>query len=415
MTIMKKALVLSVGTGTRPNVDITQPLIFSIKIENPDLIGFLYTEKSESHKDKIIRELGIKPDEFTGKKIHDVDDLNLIFNDICDLLEDIIQRGFQPEHITVDFTSGTKPMSAGLVLAAVRYNCKTLSYISGERTNGVVTAGKEKRLAFSLYAWFSADKLSLARNFIKLLQFDSALYHLEQVKPELLRSADQQLRQHLLTLAQAYKAWDDFDHKQFMSQYKAVDANFSSLQEFLISDEVKSLLGEKIISVKVQKNYTPEIIADVVNNAERRFISGRYDDAVARLYRAIEMLAQYCLKKEFGIDSSDVDLNKIPDSEYRKKLETKREPINGKIKIGLRDAYELLEKLGHSLGKDFTQNSKLQHQLSKRNSSITAHGLQSITMNDYQELKTSAYALFEKYLPEFNNLTTKLQFPWLKT
>jgi len=49
------------------------------------------------------------------------------------------------------------------------------------------------------------------------------------------------------------------------------------------------------------------LIADILNNARRRMKEGKYDDAMARLYRTVELIAQYRLKMKYEIDTSDVD------------------------------------------------------------------------------------------------------------
>ncbi len=50
---------------------------------------------------------------------------------------------------------------------------------------------------------------------------------------------------------------------------------------------------------------------DLLRNAERRAARGRYDDAAARLYRALEMLAQMRMgARSPALDSSRLNLAK---------------------------------------------------------------------------------------------------------
>ena len=90
------------------------------------------------------------------------------------------------------------------------------------------------------------------------------------------------------------------------------------------------------------------LVVDLLNNASRRAEEGKYDDAVARLYRCIELIAQIKLKERFGIDTSDVDLKLIPE-EVKDELERKRDE-KGRIKIGLSDSYKLLSAFNDELG-----------------------------------------------------------------
>jgi hypothetical protein len=50
---------------------------------------------------------------------------------------------------------------------------------------------------------------------------------------------------------------------------------------------------------------------DLIANARRRAEEGFYDDAVGRLYRTMEMLAQFELLTKYDQDTSDIDLSKV--------------------------------------------------------------------------------------------------------
>src|SRR5579871_6772019 len=45
---MKKAMIMSVGTGTRPTADMASPLLKSVRQEGPDLLFLLVTEESRA-------------------------------------------------------------------------------------------------------------------------------------------------------------------------------------------------------------------------------------------------------------------------------------------------------------------------------------------------------------------------------
>jgi len=63
-----------------------------------------------------------------------------------------------------------------------------------------------------------------------------------------------------------------------------------SLAEHLAGN--KQFLGQLISNPK-RENGKPEpyYVADLINNAERRAEESKYDDAVARLYRTMELIA----------------------------------------------------------------------------------------------------------------------------
>src|SRR5205085_1915312 len=88
-----------------------------------------------------------------------------------------------------------------------------------------------------------------------------------------------------------------------------------------------------------------EWVEDLVRNAERRQSQGRYDDAVGRVYRAVELTAQVWLQLRHGLETSNVDLGKIPEAQ-RAALVRPQPDENGagpgKIKIGLLQAWDVV-------------------------------------------------------------------------
>src|SRR5262249_3704336 len=95
-----------------------------------------------------------------------------------------------------------------------------------------------------------------------------------------------------------------------------------------------------------------ERVLDLLANARRRRDERRYDDAVARLYRGLEALAQAHLRQDHGIaDTGAVPLSAVPES-LRSALSAKPDQA-GILKLGLRDDYCLLQGLGNPLGRRF--------------------------------------------------------------
>lgn len=126
------------------------------------------------------------------------------------------------------------------------------------------------------------------------------------------------------------------------------------------------------------------LLADLLANARRRGDECRYDDAVARLYRAIELAAQIVFARDYGHHTGRIPENFLIErgleSKYRSRL------AEGYARLGLRDAYELLADLDHELGKTFVSNDQILKYLDSRNESILAHGLSSVGYKAYQSL-----------------------------
>jgi hypothetical protein len=81
--------------------------------------------------------------------------------------------------------------------------------------------------------------------------------------------------------------------------------------------------------------------------------------------------------------------------------------------LGQEKAFSFLECLGENIGKEFRENKILRNYLSKRNSSILAHGLEPMTREIYDELSRETNQLAFKAFPPLDSLKGKCQFPVL--
>jgi CRISPR-associated protein (TIGR02710 family) len=145
-------------------------------------------------------------------------------------------------------------------------------------------------------------------------------------------------------------------------------------------------------------------VLDLLANAKRRKEEGRVDDAVARLYRAIEAVAQVALKERYGIDSTTkIPLDRIP-AVLRPEWDSRAN--EGFVTVGLQDAYALLASLEDPLADKF-RNAALngtESPLVARNQSILAHGFVRVTDAVFEKLWASALSLAdiqEEGLPAF--------------
>ena len=131
---------------------------------------------------------------------------------------------------------------------------------------------------------------------------------------------------------------------------------------------------------------------DLLCNARRRKAEGRYDDAVARLYRAVEALAQDQLRREHGIaDTGKVPLDRVPLS-----LRARYPADAAELKLGLQEAYLLLSELGDPLGQRFAGlgwHEPKHSPLTARNQSILAHGFAPVGATIFESLWRGCLAL----------------------
>lgn len=167
---------------------------------------------------------------------------------------------------------------------------------------------------------------------------------------------------------------------------------------------------------------------DLLNNAYRRIEEGKYDDAVARLYRSIELIAQMSLTKESIINEQNLwtnsefsinilDVDRIQDIEVQDVLETfnnyrkAKEKSNKTFGIALKNSYELLEALGSEFASDYLQDDKLNDNVSLRNRSILAHGLQPIDKSKAKELYSQVLKYAKRAFPDLVKYMDMAEFP----
>jgi predicted DNA-binding transcriptional regulator YafY len=215
--------------------------------------------------------------------------------------------------VVVDYTGGTKTMTAALVMYVRRWPC-LLSHVGGtQRTKdgvGVVVSGKEV-LLHTHNPWDSLGYQAV-EDFVVL--FDQHAYQpaaacVEVVIGRVSAPARKRELATLKSLADAYAAWDRFDHKQALKHLQAVQKNANDLRPLLRPKTYEVLLAQ--VARHVQHLETllaaPEaslpMVLDLLSNAKRRAAEGRHDDAVGRLYRAVEALRPY--REPFARESQE--------------------------------------------------------------------------------------------------------------
>jgi hypothetical protein len=139
---MPKVLIASLG-GT------PDPVVKSIETHKPDYLYFFSSQESNTKEypnvKKRLDELGMSP-KMESIIVDDVNDLVHCYEKASELTHKIEKRGIPPEDVIVDYTGGTKNMTAALVLATVAKGYK-FSYVGGKERDkgglGIVVTGSE--------------------------------------------------------------------------------------------------------------------------------------------------------------------------------------------------------------------------------------------------------------------------------
>ncbi len=152
-----------------------------------------------------------------------------------------------------------------------------------------------------------------------------------------------------LLLCRAFDARDRFDHAEALSLLKR--AQCPGRERHL---EILGLLKKKDDSPDWKSPRGYLLAGDIMANAVRRASQGRYDDAVARHYRAVELVAQTFLWNNCrNIDSGRTEEAQAPDS-----LDWKENVPKWPCKPGLIRSWGLAAALDDNL-REFTLHGKV--------------------------------------------------------
>ena len=439
--IMQKALVLSVGSSV-------EPLIYSIEKCKPDFIYFLHSKDTRKSVDIILSNFDYDSSQYLLKELKNHQSLEESFLKSREIIFSL-KKDYD---VTVDFTGGTKPIVAGLVLAAIGEECK-YSYVGSTKGRegrdkdgvGVVVSGFEEIInqkdPYDLYA---VVEFSRGMAFFNKYQFTAAKSNFSVASEKLEDENLKELADLYVDLVELYDVWDKFNvkiNKKTLNNYldnkilKIVNSSenlkntinaehYNFLEQ--IEDNIEFL---KLKCGTIKPNKVKYYLSDLLNNALRRIEEGKYDDAVARLYRATELIAQTGLvdKKfiELGRLKSHqifyIDLNVVEECgnesaiNYVKSLNEylyrEKEDVIG---IPLRKSFILLNKLNCDYAADYLNDEEFNKKLSCRNRSILAHGLNPISKEDAENLFEDVLKYSIKVFPEIEKYMEMAKFPKFK-
>ncbi|WP_305046705.1 TIGR02710 family CRISPR-associated CARF protein [Geoalkalibacter sp.] len=405
-----KTMLVSVGGSP-------EPVIFSLNQRRPEYVIYFTSRASrKTVRESIEPALEYKPRDHEIIVTPDEEDLGA---SVAELLRevprilDLWEVNFSD--VVGDYTGGTKTMSAALVLALAERGCP-YSYVGGKSRSkeglGVVLSGHEKML-FLDNPW---DALAVGPCRDAALLFNRCRFM--SVRDLAARTAGRTERHRpffeaLQHLAEAYYAWDNFHYgralgalkrgESLLRGYASASAN-NAVRRFYASVEanrpllervntevdllVKSTPRKKDLDSQPSCASPPVLVIDLVANAERRAtIEYKFDDAVARLYSAIEKLAKHRLLVAHGIDNSNVDLARVPEARHEDLKACVNPREDGKIQIPLHKSYELLHALGDPLGSAYSScEAELRKVLGVRNTSLLAHGFTPVSEETYTKL-----------------------------
>lgn len=314
----------------------------------------------------------------------DPDDPSDCFVKILHRLREIYQSDATAE-VYADYTGGTKSMTAGLFAAALE-DCRVkIRLVTGPRSDlHKITVGE-----CLLPAKVAAIQSARVRDKIDLLI--SRYYYAaasQVLQSSLVDLCEEPADIKLLNALKAFDAWDRFDYAnaynlltkalrgQLASKYAPVLSRLQSVPGGVCSDSSGYLL-----------------VKDLLANAARRAEQGRYEDAIARHYRAVELTAQIWLSTGHNIQTSNVTYDAIPDS-----LPWKSDAKDsGSLKVGLLRAWELAAAVdnGNKISQLWAKwQERVLSAISRRNEGLMAHGMTPASEGSYTQDVSDGMAAF---------------------
>lgn len=411
----KNALIFTVG-------GVVEPTINQINESKPDFVYFIHSNESKKIADEIIQKTEIFNYEF--KLLDDFQSIDNCFIASLDCIIELQNHGYE---VTGDFTTGTKPMSAGLAFACFETGCNSIYRGSDEfrKDLGIVSGkGKSKNQGENLEI-IAIREVKKAKSFFNQYQFQAALDNLNSAKAKFKDNTKFKERTELLIrIVKLYSNWDKFN--DVVDNWKLNDFLDKKIIEVIFNDEEFYYYFNKIPYfsdlIKLNKGFLDKklttsdevlfyYLADLLNNAYRRIEEGKFDDAVARLYRSAELISQIrfyqmgFVNKDKFFEDKQFSLLKDPIKKFatiyqleeigKKKL-MGYNSNKSEFTLDLTNNYRLLEIL--STG-DFAKSNELlvknffkmhlNEKLKKRNTSILAHGLNPIKQSKANKLYKS--------------------------
>jgi CRISPR-associated protein (TIGR02710 family) len=409
---MKRAMLITVGSG--PGIE--NAIAYSIRRHIPKLVVFCCSDKTKDTVEKVKEIMKEEMPEVSIKENPEVNDFENIFDTYCEYIEELERQGYHHDEIVADYTSGTKAMSAALATAGIVCRLDSLSYVysyNRDDTYGRSKTAGMKASSLTPNLIYTKQRIDFARKYINKYQFSTAI---DLLSKDIHPKFDEE-SQWLTLIAQAYDTWDKFNFQEARDLFSRISVHplslSSNLKEIFIGH--KKLTGQllhqteiytKAIEKTIKSEPVPEadsalltqhITFDLINNAQRRSKEAKYDDAVARLYRALECMAQIVFLKKTGFVNSKCPLNKLPEILQHQFADA---GVDGKISIGLLQTFTALEIMNIETGKQFMkQKEKWLGVLEMRNNAILAHGLRPVSEEDYEKYFSMIKTLMPGYSP----------------
>lgn len=306
---------------------------------------------------------------------------------------------FPDSEIIINYTYGSSKLTAIAIIIARLYGLKIQNKLEINDTAKI-----------SKFNVVEEDNDSSIMYIIKKL-FNSYDFRIAKDLLEEKYTSPGMIKQRFSEIIDLYLKWDSFEY---------VDGDYGELTEFFsnlnnLPDNVKSL---KILSDNNNKLFNSYRIADLINNSKRRIEEKKYEDAIIRLYRTLELIAEVRLMEKYGIKKDDVHIDELRKLDIEKnavqKIIDRLDYKYPKYNLSLTSSFFLLQKLYDDVGKHYYYNKDLYQQIfQKRNISILVHGNYTYDVEEVKnmyEMVLSMAKIHDKNMEKYMEDTTFPKF-----
>ncbi len=409
MTDKSKVLFLIVGMGNKKDPKYPESYLRLLRkaVDSTDAgnIVLLPSGSSKENAERIKTEYESSRTVF----VQDLPERSMEFDaDACyeffeSLFRSRFREGFSAENFIIDFTHGTKAMSAALYAIGMRYRVSDFHYIrrNNDKDGNLIDGETVKNFDASYARGLSV--LDQCKTLFKAWQFSAATALLSIEKP---KKTLKQTFEHVKMLADFYSAWDRLDYKTAaencpvfemplfgFATSSAVQNWIKTLAKPIVEPDEKNfeVLPQSVLNENAETALN--MMLDLYANGLRRLEAGQYEDAGIRAYRIAEMMGQYYLFKAGYISnhmsSSDSTVHAFAENIHLRK----NEKADIYPPFGRKQVIEFLDYIKHPKVEYLRSiDTKI---ADIRNNSILIHGYAS-RVKDIQDLKNIFNSLTEQ-------------------
>lgn len=415
------------------------PVILTTLILRPAKLYLLHSSESRGAAEKVrddpyVQAIGLHPTQDVILREISLVDAPTNYAMLQKILDENSRR-----EMVVDISGGVKVMGTSLAAAAFWLRIPVV-YLLGDEVNGIIKPFSERLMSLiNPFIYFGSAELRSLKDLFSVGEYDAALALTQNLRNTVGDVQTLGKFELLDEFIQLYRDWDSFKHSNFeeteirklatrlrvvtgkMNRFSAVFA-----QQTQIEANLKFLIKLEETWKSAERNNSELYrLVDIYVAAQRRAKAGKYDDAVARLYRCLEMGASICLVRDCGIDNVQnpnwAEFSKLTGSieqlqvEFEKKA---RYPLRLDAKLGLKDQMTLLQftkNKAHKRISDIYQGMEGGHLMEKRNRSILAHGTVPVSKQEFEQFHQKTLLILQDVVGEsFDSLQKQATHPDLE-